>query len=31
MNKRDEVYREELLAKMQKERDEYNAEHPGEI
>jgi len=26
MNKRDEVYREELFAKMQKERDEYNSQ-----
>jgi hypothetical protein len=29
-NKRDEKYRTELLAKMQAERDAYNAEHPGE-
>lgn len=29
-NKRDEKYRKELLERMQKERDEYNALHPGE-
>lgn len=31
LNKKYEKEREELLAKMQKERDEYNAAHPGEV
>jgi hypothetical protein len=31
LNKKYEKEREEMLRKMQEERDAYNAEHPGEI